>query len=411
MKGLFLLLFVPAVAFAQNDSVPMPARDEVLKIAEAYREKNGFKKELIFSRTSVVLNDKTVKAGAFLGITPQSLVILHKGDEVVIPRDSISVFSISEIQPHSRGNFGPGFVGGFVAGIVVTNYISTSSSRFFLSGDYLLGSAIVGVLAGTGLGYLSDLGSTTQNQYFTLTTNNYENDWAQVVEMLKESKPRGKVAQISLASAHVYRNLTKVPDQYALTATEYDYNYYQPDVYSLNLLRRFSFMLSPGFLKNFSVGISYMNLDEPWVMERGRVVYQDTAHRAFLNVNLAGEGLFGVVAYPIEVLKNTYCTIGAGAGRAIMDYSENIRDEDYHPYYSHELPFPESNVVLKGRYFSALAWLEFSHLFENGLSLGLTGDYVWVDAPALPLNPIFKINSQRTPFNTFSLGVVTGISF
>jgi hypothetical protein len=243
-------------------------------------------------------------------------------------------------------------------------------------------------LAGGGIGYLIEKSSQKGQVEFSFSDNSAElsNDIIRFKEFILGTKQEKKI--------HLSVHLTQVATRYSELYDAQDGYYHE--VTSFNLLR--SIYLTKSISNNINIGVAVDWLGEP------SIYYYDYYNNNSIGIKQTFEGIgyYAIGSYEplVKTIDESFSfTIGLGFGVANIHFEYNV---DKEIYYNYEYNIENiDNKEIKGIFFSSIVYSNLDYYLHNGLSFGLTADYVYLPKkmPAIP-----ELNLKSRQLGNFSIG-------
>jgi len=416
MRRVFYLTFALVVLM-----MPLALEGSTKKEAEPFaKERIPAASSLRFNATVITLHTGETLVGALAAVNQEAIILVSRGAEIEIPWQNMRRIVIETERNHGQ----------FLAFMFLVPYVA---NLFYLrdkhqplfyanwrqkeKGEIFFAEALFFGL-GTGLGFLTSLGSGEAEAVFEFFGNNEENrrNWKRMRNFI--IRPDGqKKFHFSVQGGSVF---DQIADQaksvlqdggYGTGYTIWDYDYGEAS--DLNLMRKvqLTYSLNP----HVEVGAAFMLLGEPTVFRSkqesylayypaGKYYY--TNYRHFdVQQSLSATGYYAVGIYKpfFDILpRGLSLNIGLGLGLVKTDFILKIRKE----WQSAIMDFHMTRWQ-----FSSLAFAELYVYLSQMFSLGLNADYVSMPSFEAAGSLEAGIPPQKLRGGNASIGLCLGFHF
>ncbi|MEI8134059.1 MAG: hypothetical protein WCH46_03140 [bacterium] len=393
---------------------------------------------LIFPRTGDGFS------GHILRVDPDTVVIFTNDYKYIAKKD------IGRIVLQSNPAKSKGFLVGSSIGMYLMNYwlgTATHQTGGFLwdglygspyqdyssysSGPYgVIGIALLGVLTGGGIGYLTDLGNESGAEvvYVFAGSPSMQNDqWIALSDAIDHSSSEKKF-HLAVSGGQLVSNIAKPyydnfrsagytqnsSGYYSYSGSYVDYQNSQIGS-NFNWLR--SLELAADISKQIQIGVEYAVLSEPSIVSsKDAYSYPSTSsslrESGFVAERYTGHGYYATFGFTNTISNNhsLQCLLKLGAGLATIDF-DLTGNKRVDSNYSVNISNATENVTIAKNTFSLMGSAGISYFFYDSFSMGLDVNYFFAGSETIRALPLVGINEHKVNFGNLDVGFVLGYHF
>jgi hypothetical protein len=357
--------------------------------------------KLLHARVTAMDNNGNVSHGFLVGLKADTL-LLSIGKE----RFKHSLKDLIHVSIDIEKNNSKGLLLGSVLGVYLGSFafMQTENQPAAYFNDIetfpLVLLSLLSATVGGGLGYLIEKSSSNDQEVFSFS--NDPTEWSNDFQKLKKFIT-GKELEKKI---HISVQFSQVNTRYSELHEAQDY--YYDEVTSFNLLR--SIYITYSIFNSINIGMGICWFGEPSFnyYNYDYNYYNNNNNSLGVEQQFDGMGYYAVGTY--EPLKNMLANslsweIGMGVGIGNIDYKLNITKGTSFEY---EQQYDHNDINIKKTLFSGIIYSNLNYLLYDGLSMGLSFDYVYLPK-TMPAISEMKLESRN--FGNYSLGLNFGLHF